>query len=160
MAEGIYQIADVTGAYFAGLILSQLKNARYIEEQCKVPLDLFFAPIFFASVGLRISLKEMDGMLWGFSVIFLLVAVLTKIIGCGLGAKLTGGSLKESLQIGIGMMARGEVALVMAQKGVETGLLPEQLFAPVVLVVLATTLAAPVLLSVVMRDGKRIKAGD
>lgn len=151
-SETIYQVADVTGAYFAGLMLSQLSNAHYIEKQSKIPLNLFFAPIFFASVGLKVSLNNMDSALWIFAILFTLVAVLAKILGCGLGAKLTKCGWKDSLRIGIGMMARGEVALIMAQKGLDTGLLPERLFSLIVLVVLVTTLVAPVMLSVAMKD--------
>lgn len=152
IAESVHQVADVTGAYFAGLMLSQLSNAHYIEKQSKIPLELFFSPIFFASVGLKVSLGNMDSTLWIFAILLMLVAVLTKILGCGLGAKLAKCSWKDSLRIGIGMMARGEVALIMAQKGLDTGLLPEHLFSLVVLVVLVTTLAAPVMLSVAMKD--------
>lgn len=152
MSEDVYQIADVTGAYFAGLILSQLKGASYIEKQCKTPLNLFFSPIFFASVGLKVSLSGMTMQLWVFSIVLLVIAIFSKIVGCGLGAQISKYSWKDSLRIGVGMMARGEVALIMAQKGLENGLLPENLFSPVVIVVMITTLLAPIILSFIMED--------
>jgi Kef-type K+ transport system membrane component KefB len=102
----------------------------------------------------------MNTELWIFAIILLVVAMATKVVGYGLGAKMCGCNFKDSLRIGIGMMARGEVALIMAQKGLDCGLLSETLFAPVVLVVLVTTLASPILLNFVRRIMlQRIRGG-
>ena len=87
-----------------------------------------------------------------FTVIICLVAVLTKVIGCGLGAKICKYSNKEALQIGVGMISRGEVALIVANKGEAVGLMSDKFFAPIVIMVVLTTIITPVLLKVVFKD--------
>lgn len=151
-SEAIFEVADITGAYFCGLMLSRLDHANYVLQHSKLPLELFFAPIFFVSVGLKVALGGMTASLWIFALILSVIAALSKVVGCGLGAKMAHYSTKDSLRIGVGMMARGEVALIMAQKGLGAGLLSEELFAPLILVVLITTLIAPIVLSVIMKD--------
>ena len=94
----------------------------------------------------------MTPALLGFSLALLAVAIVSKIIGCGLGAKLCGFSGRDSLSVGVGMISRGEVALIVAQKGAESGLISQDLFPAVVLVVIVTTLITPVLLKLVMKD--------
>ena len=87
-----------------------------------------------------------------FCMALLVIAVITKVIGCGLGTKLCGYSGKEALQVGVGMISRGEVALIVAQKGYQYGLVDDTLFAPIVLVVIITTLITPVLLKIAMKN--------
>lgn len=89
-----------------------------------------------------------------FSVIILVVAILTKVIGCGLGAKLCGYKNLEAINIGVGMISRGEVALIVAQKGYAIGLLDPRLFSPVVLMVVVTTIITPVVLKRTMKNDK------
>lgn len=79
-------------------------------------------------------------------VLLSIVAIITKLIGCGFGARITGFSMKSSLVIGAGMISRGEVALIIASSGLASGLLPQQYFTSVVLVVIVTTLVTPPLL--------------
>lgn len=152
ISEEFFGIADITGAYFAGLMLCTMKIEKYVTRRCEIPSYLIFSPVFFASVGLKVTLGGMDASIWIFSIILLLIAIITKIIGCGLGAKICGSTNKEALQIGIGMVSRGEVALIVAQKGYASGMLDNTLFAPIVLVVIVTTLLTPILLKVVMKD--------
>ena len=114
---------------------------------------MIFSPIFFASIGIKTELSGLTGSLIVFSVVLLLVAILTKIIGCGLGAKLMGFSLQDSFSVGLGMVSRGEVALIVAQKGAQAGLIDSHLFPPIVLVVIVTTLITPILLKMFMKDG-------
>ena len=90
----------------------------------------------------------------GFTALLLLIALLTKMIGCGLGAKLCKYTNREALQIGVGMISRGEVALIVAQKGYQCGMLDDALFAPIVVVVIFTTLITPILLKLVMKEKK------
>jgi len=91
-----------------------------------------------------------------FSLILLLVAVLTKVVGCGLGSKLCKYSNKESLQIGVGMVSRGEVALIVASKGAAVGLMSSNFFGPIVIMVVITTIITPILLKIVFTDKKKI----
>lgn len=153
VSEEFFGIADITGAYFAGLMLCSLKVGPYVSRRCEIPSYLIFSPVFFASVGLKVTLGGMNASIWIFSVVLLVIAILTKVVGCGLGAKICGCNAKEALQVGIGMISRGEVALIVAQKGYACGMLDDVLFAPIVLVVIITTLLTPILLKVVMKDG-------
>lgn len=148
--ETFFGIADITGAYLMGLFFSQHRVKKEIARKITVPSYLFFSPIFFASVGLKVELGGLTGKLMIFSLLLLLVAVLTKIIGCGLGAKICGFTARESLQVGVGMVSRGEVALIIAQKGFAVGLITADMFPPIVLVVIATTIITPVILRKIM----------
>ena len=113
---------------------------------------LLLSPIFFASIGLKVVLPKMNLEIVLFTVIICLVAILTKVIGCGLGAKICKYSNKEALQIGVGMISRGEVALIVANKGEAVGLMSDKFFAPIVIMVVLTTIITPVLLKLVFKD--------
>ena len=152
IAEEVFGVADITGAYFAGLMLCSMKNGEYVKDRINFPSYLFFSPVFFASIGIKTSLDGMTGSMVGFTIILLVIALLTKVIGCGLGAKFCRYTNKEALQIGVGMISRGEVALIVAQKGYQCGMLDDRFFAPIVLVVIVTTLITPILLKLVMHD--------
>ncbi len=149
-SEYYFGVASITGAYLLGLFLSTHKVKEEISEKVRRPSYLFFSPIFFASVGLKVDLDGLTTELLIFSLILLLVAILTKIIGCGLGAKVCGFTGREALQVGVGMVSRGEVALIVAQKGYAMGLMSAALFPPIVLVVIATTIITPIILKKIM----------
>ena len=102
---------------------------------------MMITPIFFASIGLNVDIHGMTQTLIVFTIILCVIAVISKIAGCGLGALLCKYGKRESVQIGAGMVCRGEVALIVAQKGISVGLLSEVFFAPVV-----TTLLSPIIL--------------
>ena len=158
ISEEYFGIADITGAYFAGLMLCTMKVGPYVARRCEIPSYLIFSPVFFASVGLKVTLGGMDASIWIFAIILLVIAILSKVVGCGLGAKICGWTGKEAFQVGIGMISRGEVALIVAQKGYASGMLDDVLFAPIVLVVIVTTLITPILLKLVMKDNDSEKA--
>ena len=158
ISEEYFGIADITGAYFAGLMLCTMKVGPYVARRCEIPSYLIFSPVFFASVGLKVTLGGMDASIWIFAIILLVIAILSKVVGCGLGAKICGCTGKEAFQVGIGMISRGEVALIVAQKGYASGMLDNVLFAPIVLVVIVTTLITPILLKLVMKDNDSEKA--
>lgn len=147
-AEKFFSVADITGAYIAGLVLSNTKETKYISSRFNTVSYALLSPMFFASIGIAVTLPEMSNDILWFSVLLTVVAVLTKIIGCGLGAKLCRYTNEESLQIGIGMISRGEVALIVANKGVSMKLLSPALLGPVVISVIITTVLTPVLLKI------------
>lgn len=151
-AEYFFGVADITGAYFAGLILCNYASHEYIDEKVSIASFAFFSPIFFASIGIKTQVTEMDSTILWFSVVLLVVAILSKVVGCGLGAKLCKFSNKESLAIGIGMVSRGEVALIVAQKGNEAGIIDAVLFPPIVVVVIVTTIITPILLKLSLSE--------
>lgn len=147
-AEHFFGIADITGAYVAGIILCSLRDSDYIAEKMDINSYMLFGPVFFASIGLKTSLDNVDGSILLFSVFFVLVALLTKIIGCGLMAKACRFSATDSLKIGIGMMTRGEVALIVSQKGLSAGLLTPEYFTCVILLIIFSSIATPILLKI------------
>lgn len=152
ISEDVFGIADITGAYFAGIMLSRSKVRPYIDIKIHDVSTTFFSAIFFASIGIKVSLDGMGLSIWGFALILTIVACVTKVVGCGLGAKLCHFSNTESLQVGIGMISRGEVALIVAEKGRQCGLIDEDMFAPIIMVVIVTTLVTPILLKVAFRE--------
>lgn len=149
-SEHYFGVASITGAYLLGLFLSTHKIKDEVADKVRRPSYLFFSPIFFASVGLKVELEGLTTELLVFSLLLLAVAILTKIIGCGLGARVCKFSNMESLQVGVGMVSRGEVALIVAQKGYAMGLMSSVLFPPIILVVIATTILPPIILKKIM----------
>lgn len=156
-SEKFFGVADITGAYIAGLILSSSKYQEYMGRRFDVVSYVLLSPIFFASVGLKVVIPKMSLAVVLFAVSLVIIAVLTKIIGCGLGAKMCSFTNKESLQIGVGMISRGEVALIVATKGASVGLMSSALFGPVIIVVVVTTIVSPILLKMAFHssDGKK-----
>ena len=150
VTEHYFGIADITGAYLFGLIMSDHRIKKEVARKIASPSYLFFSPIFFASVGLKVELDGLTNELIIFSLLLLAVATLTKIIGCGLGAKICGFTNSEALQVGVGMVSRGEVALIVAQKGFNVGLIDAAMFPPIVVVVIATTILTPIVLRKIM----------
>lgn len=146
IAQTCFGIADITGAYAAGVVLCNLSDSEYIERRVDISSYMIFAPVFFAGIGLKTSFESANTRLILFSTAFTLTAMLGKIVGCGGIARLSGLNAKKSLSIGYGMMARGEVALITAQKGLEAGLLKAEFFTPVIALILVSSFVTPVLL--------------
>lgn len=151
VSEKYFGVADITGAYFAGLMLSTMHAGDYVCKRLDYPSYLFFSPVFFASVGLQTTLDGMNSSLIIFTLLLTIVALTSKVIGCGLGSKICGATNRESLLIGVGMISRGEVALIVAQKGYQVGLLDNKLFAPIIIVVIISTLITPILLKLLYK---------
>ncbi len=154
VSEKYFGIADITGAYFAGIIICNMGVKDYISVKINILSYMMFSPIFFASIGIKTNLNGLTSEIAAFAIILLITAIVTKIVGCGLGAKLCRFPNRESFCIGLGMVSRGEVALIVAQKGEQIGLLDEKLFPAVVLVVIVTTLITPILLKAFMSEVK------
>ncbi len=152
VAERYFGIADITGAYVAGVVLCNLHDVKYVERKVDVSSYMVFAPIFFAGIGLKVSFQSMNPMLLFFSVSFVIVACIGKIIGCGTTAKLCRFNFNDSLKIGVGMMTRGEVALITAQKGLSAGLITSDYFTAVILMILVSSILAPVLLKLLYKS--------
>ena len=153
-AEEFFGIADITGAYVAGLILCSLKDSEYIARKVDINSYMIFGPVFFASIGLNTTFDGFTSSLLLFSVFFVIVALLTKIVGCGLVAKLTKHSFKDSLKVGVGMMTRGEVALIVAKKGLSEGMLEPEYFASVILLIIASSIMTPIILKLLYKGEK------
>lgn len=145
-AEVFFGVADITGAFFAGLIITKTTKTDYVARRFDTLSYILLSPIFFASIGIQVVLPDMSASIIWFSVALTVIAILTKIIGCGLGAKLCGYKNKDCVRIGVGMISRGEVALIVAAKGNAVGLMSASLLGPVVIVVVLTTIIAPIFL--------------
>ncbi len=151
VAERYFGIADITGAYVAGVVLCNLHDVKYVERKVDVSSYMVFAPIFFAGIGLKVSFESMNPTLMIFSIAFVAVALLSKIIGCGTASKLCKFKWGDSLKVGVGMMTRGEVALITAQKGLAAGLISSDYFTAVILMILVSSIAAPILLKILYK---------
>lgn len=156
VAEKYFGIADITGAYVAGIILSKLHDSDYIEEKMDINSYMIFGPIFFASIGLK---TEISGFTWElllFSLAFVAVALVCKIIGCGAMSRLCGFKGRETLKVGVGMMTRGEVALIVAQRGLTEGMIGSQYFTSVILLIIVSSILTPIFLKVLYSKDKAV----
>ncbi|MBO6166287.1 MAG: cation:proton antiporter [Eubacterium sp.] len=156
IAEEIFGVADITGAYVAGIILSSLDDSEYIDRKMDINSYMIFGPVFFASIGLQTNIRTLDMSVLIFSAAFVLVGMLSKIVGCGLAGRVTGFKGKDTLKIGIGMLTRGEVALIVSQKGLAVGLMDSKYFTSVILLIICSSILTPVLLKILYSDGKKI----
>ncbi len=152
IAEKFFGIADITGAYVAGVVLCSLSDADYIGRKVDINSYMLFAPVFFASIGLKTNIQSMDWNLLYFSLAFVAIGLVSKIIGCGGMAKLLGFNWKESIQTGVGMMTRGEVALIVAQKGLAYNMIDSKYFTSVILLIIVSSMLVPVLLKALFKE--------
>ena len=148
IAEQYFGIADITGAYIAGIVLCSIQDAPYVERRVDISNYTLFAPVFFASIGLKTDISGLTAEILLFSVCFVVIALVTKIIGCGLAAKLCRFNWGDSLKVGVGMMTRGEVALIVAQKGLEVGVVDPVYFTAVILLIVVSSVLTPLALKV------------
>ncbi len=149
VADKYFGVADITGAYVAGIILSSLDDSAYIDRKMDISSYMIFGPIFFASVGLQTNLRTVDLSILAFSVAFVLVGLLGKVIGCGLVAKLLKYNNSDALKIGVGMMTRGEVALIVAQRGLKAGIIDSKYFTSVILLIVVSSILTPIILKAI-----------
>lgn len=149
VAERYFGIADITGAYVAGIILCSIRDSEYIAEKMDINSYMIFGPLFFASIGLKTNIDSFNMSILWFSLAFVAVALITKIIGCGLMARLCGFRNEDSLKIGVGMMTRGEVALIVSQKGLSAGLMEPVYFTAVILLIITSSIATPLILKLI-----------
>ena len=145
-AEVVGGLAAITGAFIAGLGFGRSRLREKIEQGMHTITYAFLVPVFFVSIGLRTDTRLLAGSEIWFAVALTLVAIISKVVGSGLGVRLGGFTNQESLRVGIGMISRGEVGLIVATVGVDAGLIKTELFSVVTLIVLITTLVTPLLL--------------
>ena len=150
-AEEYFGIADITGAYVAGLILCSLHDSNYIARKIDISSYMMFGPVFFASIGIKTQFDGFTPELLAFSAGFVLVALLSKVVGCGLAAKAMRYSWRDSLKVGVGMMTRGEVALIVSQKGLSVGMMDAKYFTSVILLIIVSSIVTPIILKLLYR---------
>lgn len=154
IAERYFGIADITGAYVAGIILCSIKDSEYIERKVDVSSYMIFGPVFFASIGLKTNIDNISGSILLFSLGFVVVGLISKIIGCGLMARLCRFKGKDALKIGVGMMTRGEVALIVSQRGLSVGLLEPIYFTSVIFLIIVSSISTPIILKILYSKDK------
>ncbi|MCJ7835326.1 cation:proton antiporter [Cuneatibacter sp. NSJ-177] len=154
-AEEFFGVADITGAYIAGVIISMTQTTQYLSSRFDTLSYLMLSPVFFASIGLKVNLPAMTPSIVLFAVVLVVIAVITKVIGCGFGAKLCGYRTCTCVQIGVGMVSRGEVALIVASQGMRVGLIGANFLGPVVIVVIVTTIVTPILQKIVYNNSPK-----
>ncbi len=158
VADKYFGVADITGAYVAGIMLSSLDDSAYIDRKMDINSYMIFGPVFFASVGLQTNLKEIDVTILAFSVAFVLVGLFAKVLGCGLVSKFLRYSNSDCLKIGVGMMTRGEVALIVAQRGLKAQIIDTRYFTAVILLIVISSIITPIMLKAIYaRDEKKLK---
>lgn len=150
-SEALFGVAAITGAFVAGVVMSNMSSTTYIERKIDISSYMFFSPIFFANIGIGMNFSTFNLELLGFSVAFVVFGLLAKIIGCGAGALMCKYSVKDSIRVGFGMMARGEVVLIIAKKGIDAGIIGEQFMFPVVLLIIISSFLTPICLKMLYR---------
>jgi len=145
-AELVGGMAAITGTFIAGLMFARTPEKGIIETNLHSMAYAFFVPVFFVGIGLEVNLRGMSlDTLWVFLLITI-IAILGKVIGSGGGARIAGFSWREALQLGIGMVSRGEVGLIIAKIGLDNGYLSNELFSAIIGMILVTTLITPPML--------------
>lgn len=146
LAEALGQVAAITGAYIAGVLVAAAGFRDEVEHRLRAFTYAILVPVFFVSIGLQTNARLLAAGDIPFALLVVLAAVAGKILGCGAGALAAGFTPQESLRVGVGMVSRGEVGLIIAGIGLQSGLLTEAGFAVMVIMVMATTLITPILL--------------
>lgn len=151
VSEEFFGVADITGSFVAGLIISGTSQCAYVTKRIGTLSYLLISPVFFASIGLKLEPLNFSGEVLILILLLCIVALASKIVGCGLGALLCHYSKSQSMRIGCGMVSRGEVALIVANRGMALGIFPSFFVTPVLLCVVFTTVITPILLKVVYK---------
>ena len=154
LSERFFGIADITGAYLVGLILSTNSENKYIERKSDELSYMLFGPIFFGSIGLTMSFSGITGALALFGISFVVVGLLGKVLGGFIASKCFRYTNNESLIVGVGMMARAEVALISAQKGIDFGVIKPDIMPFIVILIIVSSLLTPILLNLLFKHDK------
>lgn len=150
-------VAGIIGSFFAGIAIRQTKYREEIEHKVDPIANGIFVPFFFVSIGLAVTFDGIANQIW-FIIILSVIAILSKLIGSGLGAKLSGFNMRSSLGIGSGMISRGEVALILAAMGLQSGLLHASYYTSAIFVIILTTVVTPPLLKIIFGNRKDVQA--
>lgn len=148
----VFGVAGIVGSYVCGLILSLQPESEEMMEKVETFSFPFFVPLFFVNIGLVANFREINPEIIWFGILLVIVAVLGKLFGGAIGAKIAKFDTKSSLGIGAGMIARGEVGLIIAMIGIERGIISNDLFSAAILVVIFTTLVTPPMIKIFMKN--------
>ena len=157
LSEKVFGIADITGAYFSGLLLSGRQSSKYIERRSDIASYILFTPVFFAKIGLTTHWEAIDITFLLFGVLFLVAALVGKFVGATAGAKMTGNTWKDSLCCGAAMIVRAEVCLVSAQKGIDAGLIDPNIQIFLIILIILTSFVVPLILKMAYKNDVNIE---
>ncbi|MBQ8407196.1 MAG: cation:proton antiporter [Clostridia bacterium] len=144
VAEKIFGVADITGAYIAGLVLGgTLQETPYVEVKADMLGYMFFSPIFFANIGMNLDFSGFSGSFVFFGICYVFVAIVGKLGGCTAAGLLCKYSKWDSFRVGCGMMVRAEVILICTDKGISAGLINPAVYPFVFIIILLTSVFAP-----------------
>lgn len=152
----VFKVAAITGAYIAGVIFGTTPYRHKIERRIQYIGFSLFTPIFFVSIGLKAKITPEVLNYIGYALAIVVIAIMGKIVGCGIGARFSGFKMKQAMQIGIGMIARAEVALIVATEGLNRGIITHETFTSIVLLVVISTVVTPPLLKLLFKGEKPI----
>lgn len=155
----MFGLAMIIGAYAMGLVLSDTKLAHYIEEQTTAIYNVF-VPVFFVVLGMLVDVNAMRGALV-FGLVITFLAIISKVAGCGVPALAVGFNGRGAWRIGVGMLPRGEVALIVAGVGIAAGIIDTTIFGVSILMTMVTTLLAPIfLVPGFQKGGSGLRSGE
>ena len=160
-AEALFGIADITGAFLAGMMLARSSQTEYVERRVDMAAYMIFSPLFFVNIGVSLPYETLvDSFSWTlvlFSLAFIFVGLLSKFLGAGAGAKLCKYSWSDSAKVGISMMVRGEVCLIIANEGVASGIMSQEYYPAIVLLIVISSILTPLLLKILYRVYPMVK---
>ncbi|GMQ59635.1 cation:proton antiporter [Vallitalea sediminicola] len=156
----MFSVAAITGAYFAGVALAATPYRHRVVSKIQSFAYALFTPIFFVSIGLSAVITSDIVNYIGYAIVIVVIAILGKIVGCGVGARLSGFSRKQSMQVGVGMIARAEVALIVANQGLSSKIITNRTFTSVVLLVVISTIVTPPILKLLFKNEKPVEVSD
>ena len=159
VSEALGGVAAITGAFMAGLFLARTPYVHQIESGISALAYSFFVPIFLVNIGLQANLRAISGAAWYLAIALTVVAIVTKVVGSGLGALLGGFNRRDSLRLGIGMISRGEVGLIVASVAMAAELVRQESFSEIVFMVIVATLVTPPLLRLAYREEPAVAPG-
>lgn len=145
-------MSDVIGAFFMGLMLSLTHHRDIIQEKIETIGNSLFIPVFFVSIGLNVEFAGLSSTI-GMVFVFMILGVLSKLLGGYIGSKFTGLDHTQSLVVGSGMVSRGEMALIIVRMGTQFHLINENMYSAIVLSVILTTLISPFLIQLSLKKG-------
>jgi Kef-type K+ transport system membrane component KefB len=154
-AEVVGGMAAITGSFLAGLMFARCEEKERLEQGVSALAYGLFVPIFFVSIGLAVNIRDLQAEVLLLTAAIIVVAILSKFLGSGLGARWAGFTWRESWQLGAGMVSRGEVGLIVANVGIGAGLVSGSEFSAIVGMVLATTIVTPPMLRALFAEPKK-----
>ena len=159
IAEALFGVAAITGSFLAGMMIANMKESHYVERRIDMSAYMLFSPMFFANIGIGLDYNQIGAMFKGNNVVFILLfcfafvlfGMASKFVGCGVGAKLCKYNWQESCKVGIGMMVRGEVCLIVANTGKAQGLISEQYYPAIILLIIVSSILTPLFLKMLYK---------